>query len=138
MPSRAPSKRMTIKAFAHDYFTRVSFVDIYGRKIGYDYDFILHEIKAHFPGARTSRCWLQKMAYVLNRSEKLPARRRSRRSLAEDYAMSLLLRRSGQHAYHDIQKSVRAKFPEHSPSSTLLRSLDVRLKNRGFTIPPRL
>jgi hypothetical protein len=132
MLSSAP--KMTIKKFAHDYFMRVSFIDIYGRNIGYDYDFILEEIKRTFPDARTSRRWLQDMAYILNRSARLPVRRRSRRTLAEDYAMSLLLR---PYLYGSVRDAVRKKFPEHGTSLRTLRSLEVRLRNRGFTIPPR-
>lgn len=130
-------KRLTIKKFAHDYFMRVSFVDIYGRNIGYDYDLILDEIKTNFPGARTSRRWLQDMAYVLNRSAKLPVRRRSRRALSEDYAMSLLLRRGGVHVYRDVATTVQKKFPEHRPTPARLKSIEVWLRNKGYTIPPR-
>jgi hypothetical protein len=125
---------MTIKRFAHDYFMRVSFVDIYGRNIGYDYDFILAEIRATFPGARTSRRWLQDMAYVLNRSAKLPVRRRSRRALSEDFAMALLLRPI---RYVSICNAVRNKFPDHVQTLKSLRSLEGRLKNRGFVVPER-
>lgn len=135
MRSTAP-KRLTIKTFAHEYFTRVSFVDIYGRNIGYDYDFILHEIKRNFPGAKTSRRWLQNMAYVLNRSEKLPARRRSRRSLAEDFAMSLLIKPS-RTSINGIRVDVRQKFSDQTVTISMLRSLEVRLRNRGFEIPLR-
>lgn len=133
MLASAP-KRLTIKKFAHDYFMRISFIDIYGRKVGYDYNFILQEIKTNFPGARTSRRWLQDMAYVLNRSERLPVRRRSRRALAEDYAMALLLRPS---QYGSIRDAVKKKFPEHGTSTHSLQSLEVRLRNRGFVIPSR-
>lgn len=135
MLSSAP--KLTIKKFAHDYFMRVSFVDIHGRNIGYDYDFILEEIKANFPGARTSRRLLQDMAYILNRSERLPVRRRSRRALSEEYAMSLLLRRSGRRVYSNIADDVKKKFHEHRPTKARLRSLEVRLRNRNFPIPPR-
>ena len=134
MPSSA---RTTIKSFANEYFTRVSFVDIHGRKIGYDYDHILDEIKIKFPNARTSRHWLRKMAYTLNREMRLPVRRRSRAALAEEYAMSLLRRLSGRHVYKNVGSLVQEKFPGHRPNPTKLRSLDARLRNRGFKIPPR-
>lgn len=136
MPSSAP-KKLTIKKFAHDYFMRVSFVDLHGRDIGYDYDFILAEIRRTFPGARTSRRWLQTMAYALNRDTRLPVRRRSRRALAEDYAMVMLMRRSGSNVYDHVTREVKKKFAEQHISADELRSLDARLKNQGRKLPPR-
>jgi hypothetical protein len=136
MPSRAP-KKLTIKKFAHEYFMKINFVDIYGRNIGHDYSFILDRIKEQFPDARTSRRLLQDMAYVLKRSERLPMRRLSRRTMAEDYAMALLLKRSGKRAHDGITTEIRKKFPGQHVYAERLRSLELRLKNRGFTIPPR-
>lgn len=135
MPASEP--RLTIKKFAHDYFMRTSFVDIYGRHIGFDYDFILQEIKAKFPGARTSRRWLQDMAYVLNRTERLPVRRRSRAALAEEFAKTLLLRRTGVKVYSEIARVVHNKFPDQRVLPRQLRALEVGLRNKGFPIPPR-
>lgn len=135
MPASEP--RLTIKKFAHDYFTRVSFVDIHGRNIGYDYDFILSEVKRAFPHARTSRPWLQKMAYTLNRDARLPVRRRSRLALSEEFAKALLLHRNGHHVYRDIGTTVQRKFPEYRPTPARLKSLEASLRNRGFKIPPR-
>ena len=136
MPSRAP-KKLTIKKFAHEYFMKINFVDIYGRNIGHDYSFILDRIKEQFPDARTSRRLLQDMDYVLKRSERLPMRRLSRRTMAEDYSMALILKRSGSRVYSNIACEVKKKFPEQHVSADQLRSLELWLKNRGFTIPPR-
>jgi hypothetical protein len=136
MPSRAP-KKPTIKKLAHEYFVKVSFVDIYGRNIGYDYNFILDRIKEQFPNARTSRRWVQDMAYILNRSEKLPVRRHSSRTTAEDYAKALLLKRSGRKAYSHITGAVKERFPDQHFSADHLRQLDRWLRNKGFTIPAR-
>jgi hypothetical protein len=129
--------RITIKSFANDYFTRVSFVDIHGRNIGYDYDHILNEIKIKFPKARTSRHWLQKMAYTLNREMRLPVRRRSRVALAEEYAKTLLLRRTDADVYSKVAYLVHKKFPDQRVPPSRLRSLEVGLCNHGFPIPPR-
>ena len=136
MPSREP-KKLTIKKFANEQFVKVNFVDIYGRNIGHDYNFILDRIKEQFPDARTSRRLLWDMAGILNRSERLPMRRLSRRTMAEDYAMALILKRSGRGVYSNISREVRKKFPEQHVSLDRLRSLERWLRNRGFTIPPR-
>src|ERR1035437_386259 len=136
MSSRAP-KKLTIKKFAHEYLVKINFIDIYGRNIGHDYSFILDKIKEQFPSARTSRRLLQDMAYILKRSERLPMRRLSRRAMAEDYAMALLLKRSGKRAHDGITTEIRKKFPGQHVYAERLRSLELRLKNRGFTIPPR-
>jgi len=137
MPSKQP--KMTIKRFAHEYFVKVSFVDIYGRNIGYDYSTILAEIKKHFPHANTSRRWLQDMAYVLNRSERLPVRRRSRRALAQEYALSMLLRqRNGAGLkYASIGAACRSKFPDQRTSVASLRKLEGHLRRLEFTVPTR-
>jgi hypothetical protein len=137
MPSRAP-KKLTIKKFAHEYFVKVNFVDIYGRNIGHDYSFILDRIKEQFPEARTSRRWLQDMAYILNRSERLPVRRRSRRTVAEDYAKALLLRWNGRRVHNAVSSEVRKKFPEQHIPVARLRQLELQLKNMGFAIPIRV
>src|ERR1039458_5008895 len=77
MPSRARKKKLTIKRFAHDYFQRVNYVDIYGRKVGFDYGFILAEIKQQFPAAKTSKTWLRRMAYEIKIDVRMPVRRHS-------------------------------------------------------------
>ena len=139
MPSRAHhAERGTIKEFACEYFTRVNYVDIYGREVGFEYDFILAEIKRHFPKAKTSKRWLRMMAYELNGTTRMPARIRSRRILAEGYAMVLLLRRSGRRSvYMTVTRDVKLKFPDQHVPASRLRSLEVRLRNLKFTVPPR-
>lgn len=135
MPAR------TIKQLAHDYFTRVNYVDIYGRNVGFDYDYILAEIKKEFPAAKTSKRWLRMMAYELNGSVRMPMRRRARRGLAEGYAMTLLLKtiRGGVigSRLDNIVTAVRAKFPEQKFSLDDLRRLERHLKFQKFTVPPR-
>jgi len=129
------SRKQTIKEFARDYFIRVNYVDIYGRKVGYDYEHILAEIKKNFPNAKTSKRWLRKMAYELNGTERLPVRRRSRRALAEGLAMTLLLRRSS--AYGGVTVDVKKKFPERHLCADDLRRLERHLKSLKFTVPAR-
>lgn len=135
MPSRAA--RPTIKQFAHEYFTRVNFVNVYGRNVGFDYDFILEEIHRTFPAARTSKTWLRLMAYEIAGTVRMPMRRRTRRGLAEDFAMSLLVRRAGKHAHHDVVKLTHKKFPDQKLTNRDMRRLDVRLRSLKFTVPPR-
>jgi hypothetical protein len=130
------SRKQTIKDFARDYFTRVNYVDVYGRNIGYDYSFILAEIKKQFPEARTSRRWLQDMAYIVNRNEKLPARRRSRRALAEGFAMAKLIDPRGLR-YKSVRGAVKIKFPDHPSSIETLRLLEAKLRRKRFIIPVR-
>lgn len=138
MPSRAHAEHGTIKEFAREYFLRVNFVNIYGRNVGYDYDYILAEIKKQFPTARTSKRWLRMMAYELTGTVRMPMRRRSRRGLAEAYAEVLLLRRgSGRHVHKNITQDVKQKFPEQRISAATLCHLERTLINRGFKVPPR-
>lgn len=132
-----PSRKQTIKMFAHELLVEPNFIDIHGRAVGHDYDFILARIREQFPNARTTRRLLQDMAYIFNRTERLPVRRRSRRALAEDYASAMLLRRSGVHAHRGVQTLVRKKFPEQRMSSVDLRRLDTHLRHLGFPVPPR-
>lgn len=134
MPSKA---KPTIKEFAHDYFLRVNYVDIYGRNVGYDYDHILAEIKKQFPKSKTSRRWLRIMAYELNGSARMPVRRRSRRALAEGYAEVLLLRRSGGSVHRHVTEAVKKKFPDQHISAPELRRLEGHLRFLKFAIPPR-
>lgn len=136
MPSRARAKKLTIKRFAHEYFQRVNYIDIYGRKVGFDYEFILAEIKQHFPSAKTSKTWLRRMAYEIKADVRMPVRRHSRRALAEGYAMSLLVKPS-RHSIDGIRVDVKFKFPDQTITLARLRSLELWLVNNGFTVPPR-
>jgi hypothetical protein len=136
MPPRAHRKQ-TIKEVANALFLKVSYIDINGRNVGYDYDFILAEIKKKFAGARTSKRWLRKMAYEIAGTVRMPVRRRSRRALAEGYAMALLLRRGGGSVYGEVTRTVKKKFPEQHISADKLRRLDGRLRFAKFLVPPR-
>lgn len=131
--------RKTIKEFACKMFVRVNYIDIDGRNVGYDYDYILAEVKKQFPNASTSKRWLRKMAYDLNGTVRMPVRRRSRYALARGYAMVLLLKAENGVglSYHSIWHRVHRKFPDHTPGSSVLRSLEVQLRHREFVIPPR-
>ena len=131
------SRASTIKKFAHDYFTRVHFIDIYGRNVGYDYEHILAELRKEFPRAKTSKRWLRKMAYELNGLVRMPMRRRSRRALAESYAEVLLLRRRGKSVYGGVTTEVKKQFPEQHLSAPDLRRLESSLRYRKFAVPPR-
>ena len=128
MSSRA--HKPTIKEFACDFFVKVNYVDIYGRNIGYDYEYILTEIKKKFPEAKTSKRWLRMMAYELNNTIRIPARRRSRRALAEGYAEVLLLRptRVGDKAYSNITQDVRRKFEERCISIWCFETIPGKLE----------
>lgn len=128
-----PSRALTIKEFAHDYFERVNYVDIYGRNVGYTYAFILAEIKKQFPNARTSVRWLRAMAYELSGSGKMPMRRRSVRGLTEGHAMVLLLQPI---SFNSVKCRVFRKF-QTKPSTQELERLERRLKFLKFTVPPR-
>lgn len=137
MRSRAQN---TIKEWANDYFVRVNYIDIYGRNVGYDYDFILAKLKEKFPKARTSGRWLRKMAYDLNGSVKLPVRRRSRKILARDFAMSLLIKvmpnGMGVKYTHVVDKTHR-KFPDRTVPIEEVLKLERRLRYLNFHVPPR-
>lgn len=143
MLTSADGRRQTIKDFARNYFTQVNYVDVFGRNIGFDYEHILAAIRAKFPNAKTSKRWLRMMAYELNGVVPMPARRRSRRALAEEFAMSLLVRRvrgsdtRGMRFDH-IVRIVREKFPDQVLKASDLRRLESRLRGLGFYVPERV
>jgi hypothetical protein len=130
-----PVRKRTIKEFACDYFVKVNYIDVYGRNIGYDYEYILAKIKKQFPEAKTSKRWLRMMAYELNNTSRIPARRRSRRALAEGYAETLLLRSAK--TYSNITRTVHRKFDDQNIPSAELHRIEKSLLNRGFTVPVR-
>lgn len=138
----AKSIEPTIKRWAHEFFVRVSYVDIDGRNVGYDYEYILAELKKKFPDARTSKRWLRKMAYELNGQVRMPVRRRSRRALARGYAEALLLRVTDAEInaglqYRTVYKYVWGKFPDHTISIEGLKEIERELKRRSFNVPVR-
>ncbi len=130
------SRAQTIRAFAHEYFLRVNYVDVYGRNIGYDYEFILAEIKRAFPTARTSKIWLRRMAYELNGSTRMPVRRRSRKALAEGFAMSLLVKQS-RLSLNGIRVDVKRKFPDQTVTLAEIKKLERHLVSTNFIVPSR-
>ncbi len=129
-------RAQTIKQFARDHFVKVNFIDIYGRSVGLDYNFILASIKARYPNARTSRRWLQDMAYLLQRTEKMPDRRRLNKNLVDAYTMTVLRVEPGI-SFSAARKRVRRKFPDHVPNYEALRRLERKLRRLGFTVPAR-
>jgi len=129
-------RAQTIKDFARDYFVKVSFTDISGRNIGYDYTFIFEKIKAQFPASRTSRDWVRKMASELNQHEKLPVRGRLNKPSRNSYAMSLLVSSPETDTYLKIKNAVRRKFPKFAFDIRELLRLERKLVRLGYN-PPR-
>lgn len=133
MPLRA-RRQGTIKQLAEDLLVRESYVDVNGRSVGLDYLYILSAIRENFPTSRTSLKELQKIAYSLNSTTRMPVRRRSRKILACDYAMTLLLRGL---THKGVGKAVRKKFSEQHVSAGDLRRLEARLRYLKFAVPER-
>lgn len=107
-------RRPGIKEYATELLLSVSFIDIYGRKVGIDYATILAHIRTKFPSSTTSPSHttlkeLQKIAYALNATGvPLPARRRSRKILVRDFIRSQLV--AGK-SYQAIRAAARRRFP---------------------------
>jgi hypothetical protein len=116
----------------------VNFTDIYGRKIGYDYTFILEKIKAQFPASRTSRDWVRKMASELNQREKMPVRGRLNKISRNAYAMSLLVSKPADVTYLRVRNAVCRKFPQFAFTVNDLRRLERKLVKLGFAPPERV
>lgn len=139
----------TIKEAAEDLLMEVSYVDVYGRRVGLTYKAILKKLHENFPngspnwpGFRTSLRSLQMIAYALNSSQRqMPVRRRSPKVLARDYARSLLneQRIGGEgYSYKQIARMVKRKFPEYGTLSTeQLSGLALYLATKKFKLPPR-
>jgi hypothetical protein len=135
----------TIKEAQEDLLMQVSYVDVYGRRVGLTYKTILrklHEIfpkgSKNWPGYRTSLRSLQMVAYALNGSElQMPVRRRSPKVLARDYARSLLVDPAG-YSFITIAKKVKIKFPEYGRlTAEQLTGLSLHLTKQKFKLPPR-
>jgi hypothetical protein len=138
----------TIKEAAEDLLLQVSYVDIYGRKVGLTYKAILDKLHDGFPNGsrnwpafRTSLRSLQMVAYAMNGSDKqMPVRRRSSKVLARDYARALLLNvdENGKGLrYSSIARKVKHKFPEYTYlSAEQLAGLALYL-SKQFKLPPR-
>ncbi len=138
----------TVKEAAEALLLQVSYVDIYGRKVGLTYKAILKKLHESFPNGspnwpkyRTSLRSLQMVAYALNGSDKkMPVRRRSSKVLARDFARVLLLKtdENGKGlSYVSIARQVKRKFPEYDYlSAEQLGGLALYL-SKQFKLPPR-
>jgi hypothetical protein len=128
---------------------QVSYVDVYGRRVGLTYRAILKKLhesfpngSANWPAYRTSLRSLQMVAYALNGSRcQMPVRRRSSKVLARDYARSLLLIADEVglgYSFKQIARIVRRKFPEYSMlSAEQLTGLSLYLSKQKFNLPHR-
>lgn len=147
VPSRAHNK--TIKEAAENLLMQVSYVDVYGRRVGLTYRAILKKLHDGFPNGspnwpayRTSLRSLQMVAYALNGSQcQMPVRRRSSKVLARDYARALLLIADEVglgYSFKQIARMVKRKFPEYGMlSAEQLTGLSLYLSKQKFNLPPR-
>ncbi len=140
--SRRKPKFKTIKSCAEHLLLTVSYVDTFGRNVGYDYQQILTMLKHEFPNSATTMKELQKLAYSVGEYQRLPVRRRSRRILANDYTRTLVLRRDVTTglglSYKAISAMVRAKFPERPKPSICQISNHAGWATRmGVSLPER-
>jgi hypothetical protein len=150
----------TIKETAEALLMQVSYVDVYGRKVGLTYRAILKRLHDGFPNGspnwpayRTSLRSLQMVAYALNGSRcQMPVRRRSSKVLARDYARALLVHVHDEcdcspnvstlvgegYSFKQIARMVKRKFPEYSMlSAEQLTGLSLYLSKQKFNLPPR-
>jgi hypothetical protein len=127
----------TAKQYAQDLLTQINYVDVFGRNVGLDYQHILICLKKEFPKSNTSIKELQKTAYGMNaQGTRLPARRRSRRILARDFARSLLIQADADDvglSYLSIRSRVRVRFPEQKLLS--LSQMRGHLSRAGIKLP---
>jgi hypothetical protein len=134
-------RKGTIKAYANELLTKVSFTDIYGRHVGFDYLYILSLIKSKFPNSGITIRVLRWAAYELNRDDtvRVPARRHSRRLLARDFTRALLMETDPETnlglSNRAIGDRVRSKFPEIRPLT--LSKMRTQLVRAGMNPPPR-
>lgn len=132
----------TIKDYAEHLLLLTDFTDCYGRRVGLHYDVILARIKRMFPSSRTSmRALRYILHYQIDRAARLPARHRSRKILAREYAKAMLLQRDSHGvgvSLKTIQMSAIRKFP-HTPIISLrtLQSWSDRLPREGISLPER-
>lgn len=130
----------TIKDWARNALSEVNYVDIWGRRVGFDYIHVLTQLKKAFPNSHTSMVWLRKMAYEFNTTMRMPVRRRSRRILAREYAKALLIMTAHGsdrgYALREIGRLVKKKFPDQpTPNEQQLYRTAVYLAFKGFTVP---
>lgn len=144
MKAKAKPIHKTIKEAAEYLLMEVSYVDVYGRRVGLTYAAILKRLHEDFPagsknwpGVKTSLRSLQMVAYALNGSQQqMPVRRRSTKVLARDYARALLLDVKG-HSHATISRLVKRKFSEY-PKLTAGQMIGLAQHlAKQFKIPPR-
>lgn len=142
------SRRGTIKEYAEELLCHVSFVDIYGRDIGYDYVHILAMIRKRFPkssatraGGNFGRGGFTKAALRYIRAQmtcRLPARLRSRRRMAREYTRVLLTHKNAAGVgltFLSVRRRVRVKFPEQPMLS--MHHVVGNMVRRGVVMPTR-
>lgn len=133
------SRYKTIKEYAQLLLVKVDFVDAYGRNIGYDYERILEKIKLEFPRARTTKRALRHILYYgLDRSVRLPARLRSRKVLAREYAKMLLTKSEDGvgFSHKNIQDRAYSKFKAVATLAAIRRA-EVSLRNQRIALPEK-
>jgi hypothetical protein len=129
---------MNITDYAKQLLLKTDFVDCYGRNIGLDYETILELIRARFPNARTTKRSLRFILYQIDKSARLPARRRSRKILRKEFIRALLLDPAGiSHA--SIRSRARRKFPDvpGAITSAILAAHERALTKERFELPER-
>jgi hypothetical protein len=136
------SKKLTIRAYTEQLLQHVHFVDVHGRKIGYDYPRIRDMIKAKFPNSNSSQAALRyERLRLMNRTRAtLPMHPRvrsgSRVRPAAEYTRALLMRRNPQGhglSFRRIRELVHESFPEVKPLS--LVHVCRQLRAHGLTPP---
>lgn len=137
-----PRRTGTIREYAEKLLTEVSFVDLDGRKIGYDYATVAAMVTDRFPKSRVSASLLRTWyAYAMRvEGQRMPVRCRSRRLLARNYTRVLLMQTDKGGiglSFNTIQRRVAKRFPDvEVRSKTSLSATISRLKQQ-YTFPPR-
>lgn len=132
-------KYKTIKAFSQALLLKVDFVDCYGRNIGLGYADILSRIKTEFPKSRTTMGALRYVLYSIDRQTRLPARHRSRKILAREFARSLLMQRDARGMglpLKNISNRTKRKFADVPRISVrTLNNFANALDREGLKVP---
>lgn len=131
-------RKRPIHDFVCEQLKRVSYVDIDGRSVGYDYQSILDALRVAFPASRTTGRAIAVIAKDLNITQRLPVRIRSRRRLAYGYARSLMVSVATPtpETLMPISETVAQKFPEFTLTWWQLRSLyrDLPIKRGNHAV----
>lgn len=132
----------TIKALSQALLLKVDFVDCYGRNVGLGYAEILARIKKEFPSARTTMGALRYVLYSIDPQTRLPARHRSRKILAREFARSLLMQRDARGMglpLRIISDRTKRKFSDAPRISTrALKNFSHALTREGMKVPERI